>query len=353
MTEENEPQPWDMDPKIKKILEENPTIREEVFKEILVTQPNVANYLKTENATLDAKRLKLDQYIAKEDEYQKKKDRLAMFKTLKYFPEPDKVLFALVVSLVAAFLLKAWPLLADLLLTDYARETNAETMFYITGGLNVILLAVLGFFIATAGKPMFVWAKCAITNRPIVELETRYNTNEFICPTRATPDVVRVSKYGAIIPSPDATPMGPHGRKIIKCVPEWGVGVSIRNLLKGAAHNFDMTVLEEYYELGAQETRKQLQSHSQWLTPGLISFVIVIAVIGLLFGPQAMEAVRGMNNEQQVKGDLYACQMELATRGIDPNTIKASSSVGTQTTTTTIRSMTPNLEDAMPAVGIH
>jgi hypothetical protein len=337
--------------KIEQALKDTPGIREYVFKEILLTQPRVIQYLKTDLATLDAKKIKLEDYLEREKEYDKKKDRLKIFRLLRYYPEPDRLLFAALVTILSGIIIKIWPFFANIILTDYARETTAETMFYISGLSNVFLFAILGFFIATAGKVMFVWAKCSITNRPVVELETRYNTDEFICPSKVTPDVVRVSKYGAVIPDPEATPTGPHGRKIIKCVPEWGVAVSIRNLLKGGVHNFDMTVLEEYYELGAQEMRKQLQSHTSWITPGLIAFVLILSMVGLLFGPQAMEAIRGMNNEQACRADLYAAQLELTRHGIDPGTIHAETSSAT-TTTTTIRAMTPSIENALPAVGL-
>lgn len=257
-------------------------------------------------------------FLEAKEKYREAKSKMGAWNMLENLPHPLGVITGLILLYVFFDVVRKLPLIWYALIENYNLSAPlVVNTFIFSAILNIILIVFIMLTILFSGRMVLVWMKAAIMRRPILALNTKNRTKEFIIPKKVTYSMWDIDDDNAVLVDPEAIFMGPNKVSIMEGVPELGVGVNVRNLIKGMPINVDMSSVKMYAKAYENRAREAMRTGSDAIAK-FFPWMIILVIIGLIFYPLADRRMDQTNVIQGMQNDIVQCKMTLAENGILP-----------------------------------
>lgn len=292
-------------------------------QQVLKDNEEIRDYLSTDWAQLKGKRVILEEYEKACKEYDDQKKGVKglpghLFRVVSKFPDKAPIIDLVIIMAIIGAIIHYSPNLLGWIFEKFLKTEGLETAYYYVGAYASVITIVLGVIMLGAGSVVKTFLTAKRKNMPIIPLMTKHNTIDLKVPERSDLDMVKIKRYGSLVPNSEDFITGPQKISMGFAIPEHGFIFNPRKLLKGIPTTIDMVTIEEYYELGAREARAMIADKAAWIRP-LIPAIVIIMLIYLMAGPTFHEKMMSMSKEEEFKGKLLVCQTKLVQNGIFDN----------------------------------
>lgn len=268
----------------------------------------------------DRKLQQLKEFEEKKAEVEFEEKKLpAILQKLKAIPYPNQLLTLILGILLVGLYIKYGHMAGDFILSNWTMEPNLEKNIMIALAMTTAgLFGMLTFILMMTKSVTFTWLRAVIQKKPILIWFTKNKTVEFKIPCEVTHDMWDVNSESAILPESDAIYTGPHKVSMMAGVPDVGVGVDLRNLIRMQPINFDSTTVKMYAKAHEQRAYKEMRTGLDAIKPFIMPLIILI-VVALIFVPLADKRFDQQGTIEMYQGNLVQCRMQLADHGINPD----------------------------------
>lgn len=260
------------------------------------------------------------------EEFEKKKAEIrvaekklpAIYQTIKRLPYPNQFITLVLGLVLVGLYIKYGHMTGDFILSGWKMEPNIEKNMTIALAMTTAGLFGILFFILVMTKSItFTWLRAVIFKKPVLIWFTKNKTVEFRIPLEVTHDMWDVDEESAVLPESDAIYTGPHKVSMMAGVPDVGVGVDLRGLVRKQPINFDSTTVKMYAKAHEQRAYKDMRTGLDAFKPFVMPLIILI-VIGLIFVPVADKRLDQSGSIEDYQDQVVKCRMKLADNGINP-----------------------------------
>lgn len=298
-------------------------LTEEEVKQILLANPQLGEYLKTEEARETGKQLRYEEYQRLLTENKTLRDRFGVgWHILSHLPYPQQIISGVLVLLLVFAAIHYWPVMGYWLINTYnlglPSVTNillATTLY--AGGLTLLLILIFTWV------PVKEFMRTRGGKNPLLFLFDKNRRVQLINPMEVYHDVWKLTEESSIQVDPSAVVIGPKKVPIMCATPEYPTGFNPRDTLAGKEPGYDMTSHENYSQL--QSIRQLNQYRTGWdsfraFAPFIIILATIILGLGLTLGPSFKDY---MDNSGQwrmceiEKGELRTQLIDAGVRPLD------------------------------------
>lgn len=280
--------------------------------------------IKRETDELTQQLTAIQDYNQKKEELEREKGNLGIYRNIADLPYPKQVISVILVIFAVGFALSQWPTVVYGLLSNVNWNLPTLTNYFMASlGLNALLILVLMMIMRHASGVVMPFLK-ARGKKPVIAMITKNQTLEFKVPKEVRDYMWDVDEHRAVMPDSTAQYRGPNHSVVMPCIPEFPVGLNIRELLAGKVTAIDMASVKQYAEEHALRATKEAKSGYENLKP-FVGPLIILVVLGLIFGPQASKFLDQNNKISDLTTENIKLRQQLANAGMTPFDMGAAS----------------------------